>query len=234
MKCRAYIAVVLAAGALTATGCQSGGPFLFDRTNVAALQDTERVYYAKLGDTLRAQREEFKEGLTAQLAADQSRRRKMLEWERNLAKAEVLLQVPGKADEKQELLLLKLAEMDLAAGADYHKLDDIDHERLDAILRLYDQVIEASKALLKNDAAIAGYLKSPNATFAAESVDVPAIVRIASAVRTLDDQLKGLAARSDEQRKKDDAKLQKQLEQAQGIIVKALTKLPPTTPPAGE
>ena len=65
-------------------------------------------------------------------------------------------------------------------------------------------------------------MNAPNGKFVAESIEIAGIVRVASAVRDLDGQLRGLTARSDDQRKKDDAKLEKDLETAQSVIVKAL------------
>ena len=208
---------------LPVAGCQNGFGS-FKRTGVGGLQSSQKKYYQKLKTTLEQHKAEFKAGLTAQLAADQERRRKLLTWQRDMAKAEVLLQVPGTAKEKQELLLMKLTELDAASSADYHKLDNIDRDRLATMVALYDRVIEATDKLLANDAAIAQYLQSPNSRFIAESADIAAAVRVASAVRTLNDQLRGVAARSAEQRKKDDERLQKQLERAQQVIVNALSK----------
>jgi len=206
-------------------GC-SGIQNPFGRVNVTALANTQQDYFKKLAEELKRQRATFELSVEVIANADDDRRQAIVDWERDLVLVDVLLQVPGAATSRQELLLTKTAELDLESG---HKVLDaraLDKQRVDAILKLYDQLIAAAEKLPANNAQIVAYLSSPNPQFAINSVDISAIVRITSAVRALSDQLKGVTAKTADERKTANEKLEKQLTTARDVIVKALNLKP--------
>src|SRR5262245_56488700 len=105
MKSTLLVSTVVAG--LFAQGCA------FHRGNVAALSKSEDIYYAKLRDTLTSSRASLADGLEKQLRADRVRQGNLLEWQRDLDKAEVLLQVDSNTSGNSRLLLMKTTESDL-------------------------------------------------------------------------------------------------------------------------
>jgi hypothetical protein len=202
-------------------GCQSFNPLA--HRNVAALSDQQQKYFTSLSATLKAHKDSFHRSMVDSASTDFQRRRRILDWQRDLVKVDLLLQVPGDAAQKEELLFTKLAELDLDSSQRLISAQSIDADRVAAVDNLYATLIEATDKLLENNKQITQYLSAPDSTFVVESIDVAAIVRVASAVRDLENQLRELKARSDDQRKKDDATLEKQLDTVQATLVKALT-----------
>ncbi len=199
-----------------------GNGCAFNRANVAALSQEQDAYYSKLGKTLRENRDKLKLGLSEQLKADLVRQRNLLTWERDLDKAEILLQVDANTTGNRRLLLLKSAESDLASLSQVQALQDIDRARLQALMDLYDSVINAVDALQKNNSVVTKYLGSRNAEFALRSLDVQGVVTTISNLRDVRDQLKGVAARSAQEKIKEDERLQKDIGRAREVFIKAL------------
>src|SRR5258708_26697126 len=108
------LAALLAGCALFASGCA------FHRGNVAALSKEQDSYYAKLEETLTKGRPNLVDALAKQLRADRVRQGNLLEWERDLAKAEVLLQLNANTSGNRRLLLLKTTESDLKSLSQVH------------------------------------------------------------------------------------------------------------------
>jgi hypothetical protein len=201
-----------------------GNGCAFNRANVAALSQEQDAYYAKLGKTLRDNREKLQLGLTEQLKVDLARQRNLLTWERDLAKAEILLRVDANTRRNRRLLLMKSTESDLASLSQVQALADIDHARLQAIMDLYDAVITAVDTLQKNNAVITTYLGSRDAEFALRSLDVQGVVTSVSTLRDVQDQLKGVEERSAQEKIKENERLQKDIERARDVLIQALQK----------
>jgi hypothetical protein len=208
----------LLAYALFASGCA------FNRANVAALSQEEDAYHDKLGAILRENRETLKVGLTEQLKADLIRQRNLLAWERDLAKAEILLQVDANTTGNRRLLLMKSAESDLASLSQVQALQEIDLTRLQAVMDLYDAVINAVDALHKNNQGITQYLSGKDTEFALRSLDVQGIVTAVSTLRDARDQLKGVEARTAQEKIKENERLQRNIDRARDVLIKALMK----------
>ena len=113
-----------------------GGGCAFKRANVASLSQRQEAYYTSLSTVLRTNRDQLQLGFTEQLKADLIRQRNLLTWERDLAKAEVLLQVDATTTGNQRLLLMKTAEADLGSLKRVQALKDIDQSRLQALMDL--------------------------------------------------------------------------------------------------
>lgn len=217
MNVRNYLYSILI-GATLGTGCS------FNRSNVARLTREQDVYYCKLDASLRGNRDRLKLGLTEQLKADLVRQRNLLTWQRDLTKAEILLQVDANTTGNQRLLLMKTAEADLDSLKQVQALGDIDQVRLKALLDLYDAVIAAVDALEKNNQVLTNYLGGGNVEFALRSLDVQGAVTAVSTLRDLTDQLKGVEMRTAQVKVEQDQRLQDEIRRARDVIVKALKK----------
>ncbi len=212
------LTIVLAYTLILGAGCA------LNRANVTALSKEQGAYYATLRKTMKDNRQTFEIGLKEQLKADLVRQQQLLEWRRDLAKAEVLLQVGSQVSKERKLLLLTLADLNLEHLKQAEALEEIDRSRLKVVLGLYDAVIKAAGALEKNNRAITEYLGSGDAEFAVRSLDVEGIVRATSNFRDLQAQLQGIEARSEEERRKDNARLQKNIERSRQTLIKAFEK----------
>ncbi len=212
------LTIVLAYTLILGAGCA------LNRANVTALSEEQGAYYATLRKTMKDHRQTFEIGLKEQLKADLVRQQQLLEWRRDLAKAEVLLQVGSQVSKERKLLLLTLADLNLEHLKQAEALEEIDRSRLKVVLGLYDAVIKAAGALEKNNRAITEYLGSGDAEFAVRSLDVEGIVRATSNFRDLQAQLQGIEARSEEERRKDNARLQKNIERSRQTLIKAFEK----------
>jgi hypothetical protein len=196
----------------------------FKRGNVAALSREQSDYYTKLGTTLRTNRARLQLGLTEQLKADLVRQRNLLAWERDLAKAEILLQVDAKTTGNQRLLLMKTAESDLGSLKQVQALNDIDSSRLQALMNLDNAVINAVDALEKNNRVMTNYLNAGKVTFALRSLDVQGVVTAVSTLHDMRDQLKGVEARTTQQKAEQGQRLQNDVNRARDVVLKVLEK----------
>lgn len=222
---RVTACLLLLLSAVAVGGC-AGGQNPLGRSNVTKLAQTQQTYFQKLADELKRQKATFELSIATLASSDDDRRQATVAWERDLVLVDVLLQVPGDAKAKQELLLTKTAQLDLESGHKVLEARALDRKRQEAIVMLYDRLIEAAEKIAPNNAQIVAYLSSPDPQFAVRSVDIDAVVRVTSAVRALSDQLKGVTAKTAEERKKADEKVEKELATARDIIVKALTTKP--------
>ncbi len=210
------VGMLLVSLALLGTGCA------FHRSNVAALSQRQDQYYADLQSALEKNRDALKAGLTRQLEVRRARERELLEWQRDLAKLDVLLRVGTETKGGQRALLTEAAASDLASVNQVLELETIDQVRLDALLNLYDAVINAVAALQKNNVAITQYLQSGNAEFALKSLDAAALATAISDLRDLRGQLQGAEARSDAAKAADAEKLEKNVEKARDALLQGL------------
>jgi hypothetical protein len=168
---------------------------------------------------LEANRTKLETGLNEQLKADRVRELNLMEWERDLQKAEVLLQVDADVTGNQKLLSMKLAELNLEE-VDSLSRNAIDESREKAILKLYDELKEAVRLLKENNEKLLNYLSSGDKEFALRSLDVGGIVRMVSTIRGLQEELGQIEKRSEEERKKEDERIRKSIERTQDLLVK--------------
>jgi len=201
-----------------------GSGCAFKRANVAALSQKQGVFYAELGNTLRTNRPRLQLGLTEQLKSDLVRQRNLLAWERDLTKAEILLQVDANTTGNQRLLLMKTTESDLGSLKQVQALGDIDNSRLEALMNLEDAVITAVDALEKNNRVITNYLSAGKAGFAVRSLDVQGVVTAISMLRDMRDQLKGVETRTTQQKTEQNQRLQNDISRARDVVLKVLKK----------
>lgn len=205
---------LLAIAALVAcTGCG------LQHSNVKGLSEAQDSYFADLGAVLKQDRELFKTGLEEQMKANQERRRQLLSWERDLAKTEVLIRAGKSVGGRRSLLLMKTAELDLASLDRLRSLDDIDRARLEAILKLYDEVQQAAAALQRNNAAITAYLSASDRQFVLRSLDIEGLIRITSAIRQVEEEIKQIDDEAVVQRREEEARVQKALQRARDVLV---------------
>jgi hypothetical protein len=191
------------------------------KASIAALSHEQDAYYAKLSSTLERQGELFDSAIEAQLQADESRRRQILEWNRSLSNTDVLLQ-SGKTRGREGLLLRNTAELDIASQQDFLKLSEAERARGQALKNLYGALIDATLAAQKNNTQITDYLTSGNTTFALQSLDAGGVSLAVSTVQARLDQLKGATEKTADQRKADQEKLQKQIDETRNVLVKVL------------
>lgn len=198
----------------------------FHRGKVAHLARAESDYYRNLLVVLKTNRETLQMGLEEQLKAGLNRQREVLRWERDLAKAEVVLQANEASTNDLKLLLMKTAEADLSSLDSFLALSSVDKNRVQAVLGLYDALIGAVEALAANNQVITTYLGDDNAAYALSSLDVPGMASAISGIRSAQRNLQGLTELSAEQEKKESERLEKGIEQAQKTLINALSLLP--------
>jgi len=214
---RPRIAGLLVVAALCSAAC--AGP----RANVTALAEQQQAYYADLESMLRGQRRLLQDGLELQVEYLERRRDNLANWDRDLRKAEVLLAVDADVTGNQRLLSYKLAEMDLAAAA-ITDARSAEAARVGAILSLYDQLIRASAELQSNSDALIEYLGSGDDEFALRTLDVDGVVRSIAAIRDTSEQLGRIEARSDEERAREQERVQRSIERARDLLLDVLAK----------
>ncbi len=159
------------------------------RGNVTALSQEQQQYFAKLEDTLRQKRATLAIALEEQLKVDRTRQQNLLDWQRDLDKADVLLARQPDVTGADRLLHMKLAELDLESVARVAGLRQIDESRKNAILKLYDKLIAALETLQQNSDTLLKYLESRDAVFALRSLDVEGMLRAVTSIREGSEEL---------------------------------------------
>ncbi len=190
------------------------------RQGITDLSRDQQAYFSALKQTLVANRPLFEAGLQAQLDADRVRQRNLLMWERDLRKAEVLLQRNPSISRDERLLSMTLAEVDLADVARLTALEGVDDSRQKVLLALYDKVWKAVEALEKNNAVLLKYLESRDAVFALRSLDVDGIFRLVADLRAVEGEMTRVDARAQEQQKKQDERIQAAIDRARDLLIK--------------
>jgi hypothetical protein len=219
MKRTLWHCLVFVAAVALLSGCA------LSRKGVTGLGQASGTYYADLHSALQQNRQMLNSGLTIQLAADRTRQRNILQWERDLQHAEVILEqrVPDVTGE-QRLLELKLAELDLAAVGEVQALQGIDEARKQAILKLYDKVVQAVGTLEKNNATILAYLESSDSKFLLRSLDIEAIFRIVGDIQQVRNDLAHTDRQAQEAQQKQTESARQAVERARDLLIKVYTK----------
>jgi hypothetical protein len=195
------------------------------RSGLTGLSQAQRDYYAALGKTLKDNRQTLDSGLTLQLSADRTRQRNILEWERDLQKAEVILEQRSKeVTGRQHLLELKLAELDLAAVDRVAAIQTIDEARKQTILKLYDKVIEGVAAVEKNNTTILTYLDGNDAKFLLRSLDLDGIFRVLGAIQQLQGELNQTSKQAQEEQQKQADDVRQAVQRARDLLIKVYAK----------
>jgi len=213
MKTGKCVMLAVSLSLLLTTGCA------MKRANITALSQEQQTYYSKLGNMLKAKRSKLENGLNEQLKADRVRALNLMNWQRDLQKAEVLLQFDADVTGNQKLLSMMLAELNLEA-VDSLSMNTIDQSREEAILKLYDRLSKAVALLEKNNDTILKYIGSGDKKFALRSIDAEGIVRMVSTIRGLQEELGKIGERSEEERKKESERIRRSSERAQDLLIK--------------
>lgn len=212
-------AFVLLVAMVSLSGCA------LSRSGLTGLSHAQQDYYAALGKTLRETRQTFDSGLTLQLSADRTRERHILEWERDLQKAEVILDQRSKeVTGRQHLLELKLAELDLAAVDRVAALQMIDEARKQTILKLYDKIVEGVAVVKRNNATILNYLDSDDEKLLLRSLDIEGIFRVIGAVQQLQNELNQTSKEAQEEQRKQTAEIRQAVQRARDLLIKVYAK----------
>lgn len=219
MNCWRRRGFVFVLGLFALSGCA------LSRSGLTGLSQQQRDYYAGLGKALKENRQKLDSGLTLQLSADRTRERNILEWQRDLQKAEVILEQRSKeVTGRQHLLELKLAELDLAAVDRVAALQTIDETRKQTILKLYDKIVEGVAALEKNNATILNYLESNDAKLLLRSLDLDGIFRVILAVQQLQSEVNQTSKEAQEEQRKQTEEVRQAVQRARDLLIKVYTK----------
>ena len=210
------ISIIVVSLSLT-TGCA------MNRSNVTALSKKQDEYYSNLINLLEENKDDMEISLKDQLKADKKRELDLLAWERDLKKAEVLLQVDANVTGNQRLLSMKLAEINLEEVINLSNTQ-INEARKETILKLYQKLIDALKTLKENNDIIVKYLSSSNAEFVLRSFDIDSIVMTVSAIRSVQEELGQIEKRTEEERKKESERIQKAIERSRDVLIKVYKK----------
>lgn len=211
------ISIIVVSLSLT-TGCA------MNRSNVTALSKKQDEYYSNLINLLEENKDDMEISLKDQLKADKKRELDLLAWERDLKKAEVLLQVDANVTGNQRLLSMKLAEINLEEVINLSNTQ-INEARKETILKLYQKLIDALKTLKENNDIIVKYLSSSNAEFVLRSFDIDSIVMTVSAIRSVQEELGQIEKRTEEERKKESERIQKAIERSRDVLIKVYKKV---------
>jgi hypothetical protein len=219
MKRALWQCLVLVLAVASLSGCA------LSRRGVTGLSKAEGTYYTDLRTYLQRNRQTLDSGLTLQLAADRARQRNILDWQRDLQHAEVILEqrTPDVTGE-QRLLEFKLAELDLAAVGNVQALQGIDEARKQAILELYDNIVKAVAALEKNNTTILAYLESNDASFLLRSLDIDGIFRVVGDIQQARAELAHTDAQAQAQQQKQIESAQQAVERARDLLIKVYSK----------
>ena len=190
------------------------------REGILAVNQDQLEYYGKLRELLEAERAKLAAGLELQLSADRERQLKLLQWERDLTRAEVILSTPQNPAGAQRLLHMKMAELDLVNTRRMREFDDIDTARLKAIMDQYDNLIRAVKAIEKNTNTISTYLATDDKTFALRSLDVDSLAYAITAIQQTREELGHIEKRTDEERTEESKRVRESIERAKDLIIK--------------
>lgn len=210
------ISIIVVSLSLT-TGCA------MNRSNVTELSKKQDEYYNNLINLLEENKDDMEISLKDQLKADKKRELDLLAWERDLKKAEVLLQVDANVTGNQRLLSMKLAEINLEEVINLSNTQ-INEARKEIILKLYQKLIDALKTLKENNDIIVKYLSSSNAEFVLRSFDIDSIIMTVSAIRSVQEELGQIEKRTEEERKKESERIQKAIERSRDVLIKVYKK----------
>lgn len=192
----------------------------FNRANILALSEQQNTYYADLTSMLKKNRSLLETGLVEQVRANRTSRLNIMEWERDLQKGEILLQVDSNVTGNQRLLAEKLAQLNLESLAHFQNIQTT-QAQVETILELYDALIQAVAAVQKNNTVIIEYLASDDEEFALRSLDVAGIVRAISGIRDVQEALADIEERSEEQKEAGRQRVQVSIERARDALLKA-------------
>ena len=194
------------------------------RGNVTVLSQEQQQYYAKLEDTLKQKRPTLAIALEEQLKVDRTRQQNLLDWQRDMEKADVLLARQPDVTGADRLLHMKLAELDLASAQRIAGLQQIDESRRKAILKLYDKVLAALQILQQNSDTLLRYLESKDAVFALQSLDVEGMFRVATSIRQGSEELGYLKKVSDEEAQARQAFAELAIERTRNLLINSFQK----------
>jgi len=213
-----HVIALLSCAIFYTTGCG------IHRGNVTALSQEQQQYYKTLDDTLKKKRQTLAIALEEQLAVDRTRQQNLLNWQRDLEKAGILLQRDPNVTGADRLLHMKLAELDIASVDRAAALRKIDEARAQAILRLYDKVIATLESLQKNTDTLVKYLDSKDAVYALRSLDVEGMFRASATLRDGGEELGLITKASDEEAKKQREEAQQAVEKVRDTLIKVFQK----------
>jgi hypothetical protein len=194
------------------------------RGNLTALSQEQRQYYTKLEDTLIQKRQTLVIALEEQLKVDRTRQQNLLDWQRDLEKADVLLARQPDVTGADRLLHMKLAELDLQSVQRVAGLRQIDDSRKNAILKLYDRLISALGKLQQNGEILLGYVESKNAAFALRSLDVEGMLRVATTIREGSEEMDDLKTLSEEEDQARRAFGEQAIERTRSLLINIFQK----------
>lgn len=210
----ARLAIALALTISLLPGCAA------NRAGVTELSEQQNSYYEKLDKQLQEGRSSLQAGLNAQLKANNQRRTELVNWTRDLERAEVLLQVDSDVTGNRQLLSYQLAQLDLQRVDALSIRDETSAQHIDAIMNLYDRVQAAVARLQKNNATITKYLGSGDSSFVVRSIDIDGIVAAVAGIQSSREQLSAVEARTTEERLAEREQLQKSVERAQNTLLR--------------
>ena len=191
-----------------------------NRAGVTELSKEQNSYYEKLDKQLEAGRASLRAGLNAQLNANNQRRTELVNWSRDLERAEVLLQVNSDVTGNRRLLSYQLAQLDLQRVDALSIRDETSAQHISAIMNLYDGVQAAVARLQENNATITKYLGSGDSSFVVQSIDIDGIVAAVAGIQSTREQLGIIKARTEEERQAEREQVQKSVDRARNTLLR--------------
>lgn len=212
------ILVFLVLGA--ATGCA------MNRTGVQGLSESQDAYYKKLHEELVSQRDGLKHALKAQSLINAKYRKELNSWARDVEQAELLQTADPTRRANKRLLSIQLAHRDTRRVAVLHAGDQAAAQQIEAIVGLYNRLVEAVAELRRNNTLITAYLGSRDEEFFLRSVDVSGLAAAVEGLRTARAEIEGSGTRNEEERARERQLLEQAAVRAREVLLRAFERSP--------
>lgn len=191
-----------------------------NRAGVKDLSDAQQSYYQDLSGLLADGELRLRAGLEIQAKLNNGRRAELVEWSRDLERAEVLLQVDSNVTGNKRLLSYQLAQLDLQRINAMRIRDETSARHVELIMELHQRVQDAVSKLRENNEIMTKYLGSGDAAFVVRSIDLDGIVAAVAGIQATREQLDKIEARSEEERAEEREHVQKSVERARETLLR--------------
>lgn len=217
MKSGKWMIAALCLTLILMAGCAS------NKSSIEKLTNEQDEYYKNLKGLLSKNASTMELALNVQLDADNKRQLAINEWERNIRKADILLQVGDTASGNQKLLSMELANIDLSSE-NINSINQIEQNQKKHISDLYNNLNEIVDQVEKNNDIILKYLSSNKIKFIMQSIDTVKIASLIADVKSLGGKIDKIEEIKDKIRERKTERTEKRKEETKDVIIKALIK----------
>jgi hypothetical protein len=165
------------------------------RANLTALSRQQDQYFKNVEIMFRDNAKAFQDSLNVITEANQERRERLLAWERDQLKADILLQQDGNVKKEKRLLLTKLSDIDIRNIQDHQDIVDAERGQAEALVDFFNAMAGGTQELRENNEIILKYLEEGDFKFFVRSIDRDGIKRTIDVIEQARDQYNEAQAR---------------------------------------